>query len=165
MTATAAQNTRAAFVQAVAAQLGELDPGAVAQLQGIIDTLGAQRVVALVRCVVRLQALGGCLIVDGTRKRSAGGLFLVLARGCMSQDQRAAVWPEYRKLETAEAPGGQSGASTQSCVRGGEMVSRHTHSDHDSTPPTALQQEVWYHDGPHSCDQPQRTPPNQPGHS
>jgi PHAX RNA-binding domain len=102
------------FIQATAKQLGEPDPGVIAQIRRIVAQLGPEHVAVLVRTVARLEQLGGCLTLHGTRRRTPGGLFIVLARGCMSQHQRGEVWPEYRIPTTTEPPGDEPEGSASS---------------------------------------------------
>jgi hypothetical protein len=89
-----ASRTLEDFIQVVSTQLAEPDPGVIAQIRGVVSALGPERVAVLVRTVVRLEQLGGCLIANGSRRRTPGGLFLVLARACVTRAQRAAIWPK-----------------------------------------------------------------------
>ena len=126
------QDLRTELIQAISAQLNEPDPGVVAQIRGVIQVLGPERVATLVRATVRLEQLGGVLIADGSRRRSPGGVFFVLARACLSRQQRRQVWPEPWRPETAEAPRSERDASTQSDRETGDggrrVESHHTHT-------------------------------------
>ena len=107
------------LITTIAQKLNEPDGGVIAQIRAVVAQLGPEKVAVLVRTVAQLEQLGGCLIVSGSRRRTPGGLFLVLARGCMSRAQRAAVWPVFSETPTAEAAEDKSAASTRSIETGG----------------------------------------------
>lgn len=115
---------RAELIAAIGKQLGELNEGFLRQVDRIIDQLGPERVAVLVRTVVRLEQLGGCLVLLGHRRRTPGGLFIILARGCMSQDQRGAVWPEYAKREAADDVSAASPASKMELETGARKTGK-----------------------------------------
>jgi hypothetical protein len=99
---------------AIAAQLGETDPAPQATIWRIVRTIGIERTQALVAQALEVQAKGGMLIPDGSRKRTLGGIFFYLVRTQLPDDEaihinRAWRWQQWKqrqpkKPKSAAAP-------------------------------------------------------------
>ena len=70
----------------IAAQLGETHAGARATIWRCVRTLGPERAPAFVAQAQEVEANGGMLIPDGSRKRTLGGIFFYLVRTQVSDD-------------------------------------------------------------------------------
>ncbi len=62
---------------AIAAQLGETHAGARATIWRTVRTIGPERAQAFVAQALEVEANGGMLIPDGSRKRTLGGICMV----------------------------------------------------------------------------------------
>ncbi len=82
-------------VQRIAAALGETEPQPLTHLARIVRTLGEERAAALLAQATAVEAQGGLLLPDGTR-RTKGGVFFRLAREQTSPQERARIWPWTR---------------------------------------------------------------------
>ena len=63
---------------AIADQLGETAPGARATIWRAVRTLGPERAQAFVAQAQEIEANGGMLVPDGSRKHTLGGIFFYL---------------------------------------------------------------------------------------
>jgi hypothetical protein len=96
---------------AIAAQLGETHAGARATIWRTVRTLGPERAQAFVAQALEVEANGGMLIPDGSRKRTLGGIFFYLVRTQISDDEamrinRAWRWQQWkhRQPKKSKAP-------------------------------------------------------------
>jgi len=99
---------------AIADQLGETHAGACATIWRTVRTLGPERAQAFVAQALDVEANGGMLIPDGSRKRTLGGIFFYLVRTQVSDNEamqinRAWRWQQWKqrqpaKPKTATAP-------------------------------------------------------------
>jgi hypothetical protein len=80
----------------IAAQLGESAPQVQAQIQRIVDHLGAEAAYGFLDKTKQCLADGGVLTHDGKRKRTPGGTFFFLVRGGVTAEQHQAIWPEHQ---------------------------------------------------------------------
>lgn len=78
ITSTAAQ---------LAAQLGETHAGPRATIWRTVRTLGPERAQAFVAQAQEVEANGGMMLPDGSRKRTLGGIFFYLVRTQISDDE------------------------------------------------------------------------------
>lgn len=78
---------------AVAAQLNETDPGALAQIARIMERMGDEFVATALADTLRVEAEGGLLTEDKQRRRTPGGVFFYLVRGRVSAEDRKALFP------------------------------------------------------------------------
>lgn len=80
---------------AIASDLGETDPKVLAQLRRIVKTLDLEGVRALLVQVDNIEAAGGWLVRDKSRRRTRGGIFLELGHVACErlrrQQTRAAI--------------------------------------------------------------------------
>ncbi len=72
---------------AIADQLGETVGGARATIWRTVRTLGPERAQAFVAQAQEVEANGGMLVPDGSRKRTLGGIFFYLVRTQISDDE------------------------------------------------------------------------------
>lgn len=68
---------QAETVQPLAAQLGEQEQAA---LQVVVKALGSEPALALLQETLSVEANGGMMLPDGSRRRTPGGVFFFLAR-------------------------------------------------------------------------------------
>jgi hypothetical protein len=83
----------------IAQQLGETDPEAVAQIGRTVQYLGADAALAFLRETLEVEAGGGMLVRDGSRRRTPGGTFLNLVRGRVPYKTRVRIWPHLKQPE------------------------------------------------------------------
>ncbi len=76
---------------AIAAQLGETAPGARATIWRVVRTLGPERAQAFVAQALEVEANGGMMVPDGSRKRTLGGIFFYLVRTQVSDAEAVAI--------------------------------------------------------------------------
>ena len=79
--------------RSLAQQLGETKFHALQQLERCMVVLGADTMDELLRETERIEQGAGMQTQDGKRRRTKGGVFLYLARGRCTPDQRAIVFP------------------------------------------------------------------------
>ncbi len=105
-------STDTQLARQLADQLSERDPTPLKQIRRILHTLGPERTQALVTQALEIEANGGMLLPDGSRKRTLGGVFFRLVRDQVSEEERKAIWPyqtwqqrkQHRKAHAAPAP-------------------------------------------------------------
>jgi hypothetical protein len=81
---------------AIAAQLGETHAGARATIWRTVRTLGPERAQAFVAQAQEVEANGGMLIPDGSRRRTLGGIFFYLVRTQVSDAEAVAINAMWR---------------------------------------------------------------------
>src|SRR3712207_9125248 len=59
----------------------------------MLQTIGPERTRAFVEQALAIEASGGVLLTDGSRKRTLGGVFFRLVRDQVSEAERRAIWP------------------------------------------------------------------------
>ncbi len=95
-------------VQTIAQTLGETDRAVIAQLRRAIRVLGVDATHALVAETQQLEAQGGMLTRDGSRRRTPGGVFFQLVLQRMPTRDR---WFVFRH-DQARRKGGRPPANT-----------------------------------------------------
>ena len=78
--------------QQIAEALGESDDNPRTQIAAIVKSLGAEGALALLAQTQRVEEAGGLLVPDGTRRRTPGGVFFLLAREKLTPADRAAIF-------------------------------------------------------------------------
>jgi hypothetical protein len=78
--------------QQIAEALGESDDIPRTQIAAIVKSLGAEGALALLAQTQRVEEAGGLLVPDGTRRRTPGGVFFLLAREKLTPADRAAIF-------------------------------------------------------------------------
>jgi hypothetical protein len=79
--------------QSMADELGETTPGPRKALFRIARVLGPDQSTALLEKTREVEAAGGVMTPDGSRRRTPGGVFFFLAKEHMTDEQRQLVWP------------------------------------------------------------------------
>src|SRR3712207_4445693 len=59
----------------------------------MLQTIGPERTRAFVEQALEIEANGGMLLPDGSRKRTLGGVFFRLVRDQVSEAERRRIWP------------------------------------------------------------------------
>jgi hypothetical protein len=77
------------LVQEIAATLGETNK---ALLRRIVFVLGVEHARQLLAEVLAIEAEGGRMTLDGTRRKTPGGLFITLARAQASQEEKRKLY-------------------------------------------------------------------------
>jgi cold shock CspA family protein len=77
----------------VARRLGEQMTAPVSQIRLIVQYLGAEVAWEMVKEVEKIEAEGGMLIPDGSRRRTPGGIFFLLAKQRLRPDDRMRIFP------------------------------------------------------------------------
>jgi hypothetical protein len=90
----------------IAEALGESDEIPRTQIAGIVQVLGAEGALALLAQTQRVEEAGGLLVPDGTRRRTPGGVFFLLAREKLSPADRAKIFSakQAKAAKAAKAP-------------------------------------------------------------
>jgi len=81
--------------QEIATQLGETDRGPLGQVGRVVGRLGADRARTFLARTQEIEAAGGLLLPDGSRRRTPGGVFfhLVRADDTLSREDRVSIFP------------------------------------------------------------------------
>lgn len=95
------------FVQQVAAMLEETEPKVKGQINAVVRKAGMDSTMALLKEVLAVEQNGGMLTLDGSRRRSPGGVFLLLAKQkgylpSLSPEQSKAKWKKMRAKTRAK---------------------------------------------------------------
>jgi len=95
--------------------LGEKQVKSVTQLACVMAHLGEEAADALLEKTVRREACGGMLTVDGSRRRTSGGIFLHLAKEQIDKTEWYAIGKAGRRIRRnlAEASGPVRGRAPQ----------------------------------------------------
>ncbi len=83
----------------IAAQLSETAPGAGATIWRCVRTLGPERAQAFVAQALEVEANGGLLVPDGSRRRTPGGVFFYLVRTQVSDREAIAINVMWRSKQ------------------------------------------------------------------
>ncbi len=87
-------------VTTIARALGETEPEPLQRLQAVVTILGPDQALALCEKALAVEQQGGMLTQDGTRRRTAGGIFFYLVRGSGNK-QVQKLWPRPRQKRPA----------------------------------------------------------------
>ncbi len=104
---TAATPTAA---EEVAAHLGETELEVIRQLRRAVRILGEERIRGLVTQALEVEAAGGMMVPDGSRRRTVGGVFFHLARTELGHKEF------YRVFRPHAQGGGQPGQTTMTAM-------------------------------------------------
>jgi hypothetical protein len=102
ITSTAAQ---------IAAQLGETEGIPQQTIWRCVRTLGPERAQAFVAQALDVEANGGMMVPDGSRKRTLGGIFFYLVRTQVSDEEAVAIngmWRSKQKRKKLARGEGQA---------------------------------------------------------
>jgi PHAX RNA-binding domain len=92
--------------QQIAATLGETEPVPLMHIRRIVQTLGPERALQLLEQAQTVEAQGGLLLLDGSRRRTPGGVFFRLVREQTTPAERRRIWPWIKKPKPAAASNG-----------------------------------------------------------
>jgi hypothetical protein len=97
----------------IATRLGETELGALQQIMKVVDFLGREKAQQLLQETMTIEANGGMPTLDGTRRRSPGGVFLWLAKANPQLRQYMLGYNRRERKEHARAsqPGGGAGTT------------------------------------------------------
>lgn len=95
----------------IAAQLGERATPPVRQIRRIVKVLGVERAQAFAREALAVEAQGGLLVPDGSRRRTPGGVFFHLVKARVKARER---WLLFRRPPPRTRPPTSSAALTTS---------------------------------------------------
>src|SRR5918998_3824544 len=77
----------------IADALGEQVHGPRAQVGRVVEVLGIERAQALYEQALEVEAGGGMMLPDGSRRRTPGGVFFKLVRDSTSDTDREKIFP------------------------------------------------------------------------
>ena len=99
-----------ALATTIAQHLGETQPWPLSQIRRIVQRLGPEAALAFVQEAQAIEAQGGLMLPDGSRRRTLGGVFFFLVRERVTPEDRAAIFPPWSKRPPARtgSPPGQS---------------------------------------------------------
>jgi len=89
-------------VSQIAKALGEVEEIPLTQIAGVVRVLGDDGAQALLKETLEIEAKGGQLLADGTRRRSPGGVFFQLARKRLPVEERKEIFRERKPAATEE---------------------------------------------------------------
>src|SRR5918997_7016950 len=88
----------------IANGLGEKEPGPRAQVARVVRVLGIERAQALFEQTLEVEAAGGMMLPDGSRRRTPGGVFFKLVRDNASKEERSRIFPMRPQGNKPEQP-------------------------------------------------------------
>ena len=100
-----------AGVAQIAATLQEHDKIPLKQIRHIVHVLGLAATEAIVAEALHIEANGGMLTVDGTRRRTLGGVFFFVVRTRISPEQRYKIFPWVRAVTVGTPAASADGTS------------------------------------------------------
>ncbi len=83
--------------QAIAAQLGETEAGTIESIRRIIEVLGMDETHALLAEALKVEAEGGLMVRNGSRRRTLGGVFFYLVKPRLPWGRRSYIWSHQKK--------------------------------------------------------------------
>ena len=83
----------------ILARLGETDHGPMRQVRMIVEHAGEEFARDMLKETVELEATGGILTADGTRRRTAGGVYFYVVKGKLEPTLRQIIFPGYGQVE------------------------------------------------------------------
>lgn len=98
--AFAAEEERiAALTSEIADRLGETEDEPVGQIERAVRILGPETTLAILDEAFAVEAQGGLMIRDGSRRRTLGGVFFYLLQRRISKSDRLSIfYPEYQQI-------------------------------------------------------------------
>lgn len=96
-----------ATAKEIASQLDETNPDAIAQIERVVQQLGAEKAYHFLQKTLEVEKKGGILTQDKSRRRTPGGAFFFIVRGRISAQEHAAIWPNHRYPWHKKKPSGK----------------------------------------------------------
>lgn len=91
----------AALLKQIADELNEPNLELIGK---IIEVIGTQRVQEFLQKTLAIEAEGGLMLSDGSRRRSAGGVFFYTIRRNIPKDEVRKIWPRPTKEQSQPQP-------------------------------------------------------------
>ena len=91
-------------VSTIAKALGESDEIPLGQIGGVVKILGEELCLKLLSETQQIEAKGGMMLPDNSRKRTLGGVFFFLARQKLSHEDKLAIFRAAKPAKPASAP-------------------------------------------------------------
>jgi hypothetical protein len=92
------------FVQELAEKLGETEPYAVQKIALLVKLAGEDFTKSLVEESLQIDANGGQMTLDGSRRRTLGGVFFYLAKGKLPKELKHRIFPMQKKQKSKASP-------------------------------------------------------------
>lgn len=89
------------IAQAIAVQLGESEPEPLQLLHKVVKKLGPEQALAFLQETQEIEAQGGLMVPDGSRRRTPGGVFFYLVRTKGPKPVRFLFWKQKPQQATA----------------------------------------------------------------
>src|SRR5713226_6427402 len=89
--------------QTIAAHLGESEAEPLQLLHKVVKKLGPEQALAFLKETQEIEAQGGLLLPDGSRRRTPGGVFFYLVRTKAPKPVRLLFW-QQKPAQTAASP-------------------------------------------------------------
>ena len=96
-TATKLAKAQDPLVTQIATTLGETEHVPLMHIRRIVQTLGSDRTLQLLAQAQAVEAQGGLMVLDGSRRRTLGGVFFRLVREQTTPAERNRIWPWAKK--------------------------------------------------------------------
>jgi hypothetical protein len=93
---------REAAAAAIAEKLGENDATPLKQITQVVEALGEERALELLEQTMAIENSGGMQVADGSRRRSAGGVFFHLVRKELPREWKQRIF--YWQADSPEKP-------------------------------------------------------------
>ncbi|MDQ5852088.1 MAG: phosphorylated adapter RNA export RNA-binding domain-containing protein [Chloroflexota bacterium] len=110
---TAPQNLQT-ITATIAQELGETQRGPISQIRRTVQRLGPEAARAILQETQAIEAQGGLMLPDGSRRRTPGGVFFHLVRQRVTPDDRAFIFPGWPKRPTSQTGTAQAPAAQPS---------------------------------------------------
>ncbi len=95
-------------VSTIAKALGESDEIPLGQIAGVVRALGDELCLKLLEETQQIEAKGGMMLPDNSRKRTMGGVFFFLARQKLSVEDKLRIFRAAKPAKPASAPVSES---------------------------------------------------------
>src|SRR5713101_9851619 len=92
--------TRDAVEQTIAEHLGETGPEPLQLLHKVVKKLGPEQALTFLKETQEVEAQGGLLLPDGSRRRTPGGVFFYLVCAKGPTPVRVLFWQQRQKQAT-----------------------------------------------------------------
>jgi hypothetical protein len=89
-------------VNTIAKALGEVDEQPMTQITGVVKALGDEASLSLLEETKRIEASGGMMLPDNSRKRTPGGVFFFLARQKLSHEDKVNIFRPVKPAKPAQ---------------------------------------------------------------
>jgi phosphorylated adapter RNA export protein len=94
MTTETIPNPDKALIKHIAETLQE---GNMALIKQIVHVVGAERTQEFLQKTLELEAAGGLMLTDSSRRRTPGGVFFYTVRRGIPKAEQRRIWPQMKK--------------------------------------------------------------------